>query len=217
METVTMNYSRGVHLLAGLIGVDPSHVARAVRTASRAHRTIHESGIDELTGEQLRRLVERDRFAVAIVANLAMRFAGRSEDALLLMDIYRASVGTQAHPMPIRKGVGTLPEHHDHAYVQRAIRVLQAAGLPPLHTDGIHALCWGFQVQPAGEHLPGWIFMNPDPDCDERTGFAGGRLGYLAVMRWAGWGVITEPVHEGLLAAVHPDHRDNPFPTPSNS
>ncbi|MYU11539.1 hypothetical protein GTZ78_12700 [Streptomyces sp. SID8361] len=216
METTTMNHSRGVHLLAELIDVDPSHVARAVSTASRAHRTIHESGIHELTGEQLRRLVERDRFAVVIVANLAMRFAGRSEDALLLMDIYRASVGTQAHSMPIRKGVGALPEHHDHPYVQRAIRILQAAGLPPLHTDGIHPLRWGFQVQPAGEGLPGWVFINPDPDCDERTGFAGGRRGYLAVMCWAGWGVINEPVYEGLLAAVHPDHRNNAFSAPSN-
>ncbi|NEW72566.1 hypothetical protein [Streptomyces rhizosphaericus] len=217
METTTMNHSRGVHLLAELIDVDPSHVARAVSTAARAHRAIHESCLHELTGEQLRRLVERDRFALAIVANLAMRFAGRSEDAMLLMDIYRASVGTQAHPMPIRKGVGTRPEHHDHPYVQRAIRILQAAGLPPLHTDGIHALRWGFQVQPAAEELPGWIFINPDPDCDERTGFAGGRRGYLAVMRWAGWGVITEPVYEGLLAAVHPDHRNNTFHGPSNS
>ncbi|WP_405803463.1 hypothetical protein [Streptomyces sp. NBC_01187] len=210
-----MNYSRGVHLLAEQIGVDPSHVARAFHTASQIHKAIHEQSLHTLTSEQLRRLIDRDQFVIVIVANLAMRFANRVEDALLLMDIYRASTGTQLHPIPVRAGIGTLSEYRDHTHVQQAIRILRAGGLPPIHTDGTRALRDGFQAMPACDDLPGWIFINPDPDAEHRGGFAGGRLGYLAVMRWAGWGVITEPVAQGLLAVVHPDYRAHPFPATS--
>ena len=206
-----MTHNRGIHLLADHIGVEPEHVARALRVAARAHAVIRANYFSHLTDEQFRRLMGSDRHAVAIVANLAMRFAGRIEDALLLMDIYHASEGTKAPRLVIRKGVGTLPEHHDHPHVQHAIRILQAAGLPPIVTDGTHELRPGFQVLPSCDDLPGWIFIAPDPDCDYRTGFAGGQLGYLAVMRFAGWGVITEPMPLGLWAAVHPDYRNNAF------
>ncbi|WP_421106687.1 hypothetical protein [Streptomyces sp. NEAU-S77] len=76
----------------------------------------------------------------------------------------------------------------------------------------------GFQVvsDDTGD-LPGWVFIAPDPGAKARTGFAGGDLGYLAVMRWAGWGVITERLPGGLYAACHPDHRYNPFPTATTS
>ncbi|BDH10308.1 hypothetical protein [Streptomyces hygroscopicus] len=57
----------------------------------------------------------------------------------------------------------------------------------------------------------GWVLMHPDPDAGYRPGFAGGRLGCFAVMRWAGWGIVTEPLPGGVLAACHPDYRDIPF------
>ncbi|MER6086861.1 hypothetical protein [Streptomyces bluensis] len=181
--------------------------------ASRAHAVVRANHFQHMTDEQYRRLMGSDRHAVAIVANLAMRFAGRIEDALLLMDIYHASEGTKTPRLVIHEGVGTLPDHHDHPHVQHAIRILNAAGLPPIVTDGTHALRPGFQVLPSCDDLPGWIYIAPDPDCDNRTGFAGGRLGYLAVMRFAGWGVVTEPMPEGLWAVVHLDYRNNPFPS----
>lgn len=208
-----MTYTRGIQTLAHHIGIEPEYVARALRAASRTHAVIRAHQFQDLTDEQFRRLMGGDRHVVAVVANLAMRFAGRIEDALLLMDIYHASQGTKPPRQAIRKGVGTLPEHHDHPHVQQAIRILDAAGLPPIVTDGIHELRPGFQVLPAYDELPGWVFIAPDPDCEARTGFAGGSLGYLAVMRWAGWGVITEPMPAGMWAVVHPDHRSNPFPS----
>ncbi|WP_159030903.1 hypothetical protein [Streptomyces sp. 769] len=209
-----MNYTRGIYVLAEQIGVDPSHVAHALRYAAKTHATIRAEHYSHLSDEQFRRLLGADRYVVAVVANYAMRFAGRIEDAQLLMDIYKASAGTTAHRSITRQGVGTLPEHHDHARVQQAIRILQAAGLPPIHTDGTHELKPGFEVMPGCEdQLPGWVFIAPDPHADDRGGFAGGRLGYLAVMRWAGWGVITEPLPGDLWAACHPDFRHNPFPS----
>ncbi|MEU0722906.1 hypothetical protein [Streptomyces sp. NPDC006140] len=208
-----MSYSRGVQTLADHIGVDPAHVARALRVASHAHAAIRASHFSHMTDEQFRRLMGSDRHAVAVVANLAMRFAGRIEDALLLMDVYHASEGIKAPRLVIREGVGTLPEYHGHPHVQQAIRILQAADLPPIVTDGTHELRPGFQVMPGCDDFPGWIFIAPDPECDDRQGFAGGRLGYLAVLRFAGWGVITEPMPQGLWAAVHPDYRNNPFPS----
>jgi hypothetical protein len=206
-----MTYTRGIQTLADHIGTEPEYVARALRTASRAHAVIRANQFQHMTDEQFRRLIGSDRHVVAVVANLALRFAGRIEDALLLMDVYHASQGAKPPRQVIRKGVGTLPEHHDHPRVQQAIRILDAAGLPPIVTDGTHELRPGFQVLPAGDDLPGWIFIAPDPHCGDRTGFAGGPLGYLAVMRWAGWGVMTEPVLGGLWAVVHPDHRNDPF------
>ncbi|OIJ97804.1 hypothetical protein BIV25_13440 [Streptomyces sp. MUSC 14] len=206
-----MPYPRGIQILADHIGVDPEHVALALRAASRSHAVIRANNFAHLTPEQYLNLTGSDRHAVAVVANLAMRFAGRIEDALLLMDIHHASQGTKAPRLAIREGVGTLPEHHDHAHVQQAIRILQAAGLPPIVTDGTHELRPGFQVLPGSSELPGWVFVAPDPECDDRRGFAGGQLGYLAVMRFAGWGVITEPMPHRLWAAVHPDYRNNPF------
>ncbi|MER5546528.1 hypothetical protein ACWDBP_34815 [Streptomyces sp. NPDC001233] len=208
-----MPYSRGVQTLADHIGVEPEHVALALRAASRSHAVIRANNFAHLTPEQYLRLTGSDRHAVAVVANLAMRFAGRIEDALLLMDVYHASQSTKAPRQVIRKGVGTVPEHHDHRHIQLAICILSAAGLPPIVTDGTYQLRPGFQVLPGCDDLPGWIFIAPDPDCEERTGFAGGRLGYLAVMRFAGWGVITEPMPCGMWAVVHPDYRHNPFPS----
>lgn len=130
------------------------------------------------------------------------------------MDVYKASEGVAAHRATIRKGFGAHPAHHDNPFVQQVIRILQAADLPPVHIDGIHALHPGFQVLPGCDGgLPGWVFIVPDPDCEDRSGFAGGRLGYLAVMRWAGWGVITEPLDNDLYATCHPDYRHQPFPS----
>jgi hypothetical protein len=206
-----MPHSRGVRTLADHIGVEPEHVARALRATSRAHAAIRANHFTHLTEEQYLRLTGSDRHAVAVVANLAMRFAGRIEDALLLMDVYHASQGAKPPRLVIRKGVGTLPEHHNHPHVQQPIQILQAASLPPIVTDGTHELRPGFQVLPGTEELPGWVFIAPDPHCEDRNGFAGGRLGYLAVLRFAGWGVITEPMPQGLWAAVHPDYRNNPF------
>ncbi|MGW2320166.1 hypothetical protein [Streptomyces sp. NPDC001680] len=206
-----MPYTRGVRTLADHIGVEPEHVARALRAASHSHAVIRAQQFSHLTDEQFRRLMGGDRHVLAIVANLAMRFAGRIEDALLLMDIYYASEGAKAPRHVIHKGVGTLPEYHDHPIVQQAIRILDAAGLPPIVTDGTHQLRPGFQVLPGSDELPGWVFIAPDAECEDRTGFAGGQLGYLAVMRWAGWGVITEPMPSGLWATVHPDYRHTPF------
>jgi hypothetical protein len=209
-----MNYTPGIQVLSAQIGVDPSHVARALRFASRTHAAMRASRFSHLSDEQFKRLIGGDRYVVAVVANYAMRFAGRIEDAQLLMDVYKASTGTTAHRPVIRKGFGTLPDHHDHPHVQQAIRILQAADLPPIHTDGVHELRPGFQVMPSCEdELPGWVLIAPDPEADDRVGFAGGRLGYLAVMRWAGWGVITAPLPGGLWAACHPAYRNNPFPS----
>lgn len=209
-----MTYSRGVQLLSEQIGVEPDHVARALRIAARMHAVIQARQYSQMTAEQFRRLIVTDQYTVAIVGNLAMRFAGRVEDAHLLMDVYKASVGAIVHRPVIGEGVGTLSEFHGHARVQHAIRILQAADLPPIHTDGTRELRPGFQVMPGCEdELPGWVFIQPDPDADYRPGFAGGRLGYLAVMRWAGWGVITERLPGGLWAACHPDYRDDPFPS----
>ncbi|ORT54281.1 hypothetical protein [Streptomyces sp. CB03238] len=213
-----MTHTRGVQLLSEQIGVDVEHVARAFRIASTTHAAIRASRYSHLTDDQFRRLIGQDRYVIAVVANLAMRSAGRIEDALLLMDVYKASENATEHRLHIRPGVGTLPEYHDHPHVQQAIRILQAANLPPIVTDGTRELRPGFQVMPGcDDELPGWVFINPDPACQERTGFAGGDLGYLAVMRWAGWGVITERLPGGLYAACHPDHRDNPFPTAPTS
>ncbi|MBY8884819.1 hypothetical protein K7472_08160 [Streptomyces sp. PTM05] len=208
-----MTHSRGVQHLADELGVEAEHVARAFRTASHAHAAIRAVKYTHLTDEQFRRLIDNDRYTIAVVANLAMRFAGRTEDARLLTDIYKAASGKTAHRPVIRRGVGTLRDHHDHDVVQQAIRILQAAGLPPIETDGTRALRDGFQVLPGCDELPGWVFIAPDPDCAHRGGFAGGRDGYPTVMKWAGWGVIPEPLAEGLFAAVHPDHRDQPFPS----
>ncbi|WP_180685943.1 hypothetical protein [Streptomyces gossypiisoli] len=209
-----MNYTQGIQVLSAQIGVDPSHVARALRVASQTHAAIRASRFSHLTDDQFKRLIGGDRYVVAVVANLAMRFAKRIEDAQLLMDVYKASTGATAHRPIIRRGVGTLPEYHDHPHVQQAISILQAADLPPIHTDGTRELSSGFQVMPGCEdQLPGWVLIAPDPFADDRGGFAGGRLGYLAVMRWAGWGVITEPLPGGMWAACHPDYRSNPFPS----
>ncbi|MFE2179028.1 hypothetical protein [Streptomyces sp. NPDC059455] len=208
-----MNYTPGIHLLSAQIGVDPSHVARALRLAAKTHAAIRAHHYSHLRDDQFTRLMGGDRYVVAIVANYAMRFAGRIEDAQLLMAVYKASTGTTVHPPRIPKGVGTLPEYHEHSHIQQAICVLQAADLPPIHTDGTRELRPGFQVMPGSEdELPGWVFIAPDPHADNRGGFAGGRLGYLAVMRWAGWGVVTELLPGGMWAACHPDYRNNPFP-----
>ncbi|MFI0139952.1 hypothetical protein [Streptomyces luteogriseus] len=209
---MTDTYSPGVRQLAHEIGLDPEHVAHAVRFASRTFARVQVT--TGMTLDQFHRLFIQDRHSIAIVANLAMRHAGRRDDAQLLMDIYKAAVGRLPYERPIHTGVGTRPECHGNPHVQAAVRILTAAGLPPIHTDGIHELRPGFQVLPddTGE-LPGWVFIAPDPGAKRRTGFAGGDLGYLAVMRWAGWGVITERLPGGLYAACHPDHRDNPFPT----
>ncbi|MER8002074.1 hypothetical protein [Streptomyces sp. NPDC095613] len=204
-------YALGIQLLSARIGVEPEHVDRALAIVSDAHESIQ--AYSTLSDEEFERSVGRDRHVVAVVANLAMRFAGRIEDAHLLMDVYKASEGVSEHRVIIREGVGTLPEHHGHRHVETAIRILYAADLPPIHTDGTHVLRPGFQVQPVCDDLPGWTLITPDPDCDGRGGFAGGRLGYLAVMRWAGWGIVTEPLTDGRYAVCHPDYRDQPFPT----
>ena len=120
-----MTHSRGIQTLSEQIGVEPDHVAHALRLASRTFAAIQTTHFGDMTADQFRRLIGSDRHAVAIVANLAMRFAGRIEDAQLLMDIYKASSGTARHRPVIRKGVGTLPEYHDHAYVQQAIHILE--------------------------------------------------------------------------------------------
>ncbi|MET8677047.1 hypothetical protein ABZW18_05460 [Streptomyces sp. NPDC004647] len=208
-----MTHSRGIQTLSEQIGVEPDHVAHALRLASRTFAAIQTTHFRDMTADQFRRLIGSDRHAVAIVANLAMRHAKRIEDAQILMSVYKASSGIAPHRPVIREGVGTLPEYRDHAYVRQAIHILQAADLPPIHTDGTHELSPGFQVMPGCDDLPGWLFIAPDPDCEDRPGFAGGRLGYLAVMRWAGWGVITEPLADGLWAVCHPDYRNNPFPS----
>ncbi|MFD4480537.1 hypothetical protein ACFVXC_35415 [Streptomyces sp. NPDC058257] len=210
------DYSPGVQHLAEQIGLDPEHVAHAARFASRTFARIQVT--TGMTLEQFRRLFAQDRHSIVIVANLAMRHAGRRDDAQLLMDIYKASVGIAPYQPPIHTGVGTLPECHGDRYVQEAVRILSTAGLPPIHTDGTHELRPGFQVVPDDTgNLPGWVFIAPDPDAKARTGFAGGDLGYLAVMNWAGWGVIPERLEGGLYAACHPDHRHDPFPTSSTS
>ena len=210
------DYSPGVLELAKQIGLDPHHVAEALRLAHRSFNRVQAT--TGMTVEQFRRLFTHQRHSIAIVANIAMRHAGRRDDALLLMDIYKASVGINPYLSPIHTGVGTLPEHHGDPQVQEAVRILSSAGLPPIHTDGIHELRPGFQVLPddSGD-LPGFVFIAPDPDAKGRTGFAGGDLGYLAVMRWAGWGVIPERLPGGVQAACHPDHQHNPFPTRATS
>ncbi|WP_407286403.1 hypothetical protein [Streptomyces sp. BP-8] len=209
-----MNYTRGIQALSEQIGVDPDHVAKALRLASQTHKSINAPRYNRLSDDQLSRLIGADRYVLAVVANYAMRFAGRIEDAQLLMDVYKASTGITTDRTTIRQGVGTLPEHHNHPRVQQAIRILQAADLPPIHTDGTRELRPGFQVLPGCEdQLPGWLFIAPDPAADHRRGFAGGQLGYFAVMRWAGWGVITEHLPGGMWAACHPDYRKNPFPS----
>lgn len=210
------HYSPGALELAKQIGLDPHHVAEALRLAHRSFN--HVQATTGMTVEQFRRLFTHNRHSIAIVASIAMRHAGRRDDALLLMDIYKASVGTAPYLPPIHTGIGTLPDYHDDPQVQEAVRILASAGLPPIHTDGIHELRPGFQVLPddSGD-LPGFVFIAPDPDAKGRTGFAGGDLGYLAVMSWAGWGVITERLPGGLYAACHPGYRDNPFPTIATS
>ncbi|MFE2289809.1 hypothetical protein [Streptomyces sp. NPDC059452] len=208
-------YSPGVLELAEQIGLEPEHVAEGLRLACRSFN--HVQTATNMTVEQFLRAFTHKRHSVAIVANIALRRAGRRDDALLLMDIYKASVGIAPHTPPIHTGIGTLPEHHNDPLVQDAIRILTAAGLPPIHTDGVHELRPGFQVLPAGcGELPGFVFIAPDPGAKGRTGFTGGDLGYLAVMRWAGWGVITEALPGGLYAACHPDYRGNPFPAPTS-
>ncbi|MEU6138778.1 hypothetical protein ABZ848_00275 [Streptomyces sp. NPDC047081] len=210
------DYSTGVLQLAHEIGLDPEHVAHAMRLASRTFARVQVS--TGMTLDQFRRLFTQDRHSIVIVANIAMRHAGRREDAQLLMDIYKAAVGRLPYERPIHTGVGTLPEHHSHPHVQEAVRILTAAGMPPIHTDGIHELRPGFQVMPDDTgQFPGWVFIQPDPGAKARTGFAGGDLGYLAVMRWAGWGVITERLPGGVYAACHPDHKSDPFPTAPTS
>ncbi|MFJ2247445.1 hypothetical protein ACIQ9I_02790 [Streptomyces sp. NPDC094461] len=209
-------YSTGVLELAKQIGLDPEHVAEALRLACR--RFNHIQATTSMTTDQFRRIFTHNRHSIAIVANIAMRRAGRRDDALLLMDIYKASVGIAPYMRPIHTGIGTLPEHHEHPHAQDAVRVLSAAGLPPIHTDGVRELRPGFQVLPdTTGHLPGFVFIAPDPGAKSRTGFAGGDLGYLAVMRWAGWGVITERLPGGLYAACHPSHGETPFPTAPTS
>ncbi|MBT2413977.1 hypothetical protein J7I94_26105 [Streptomyces sp. ISL-12] len=210
------DYSPGIRELAHQIGLDPEHVAYAVRFASRTFARVQVT--TGMTLDQFRRLFTQDRHSIVIVANIAMRHAGRRDDAQLLMTIYKAAVGRLPYERPLHTGVGTLPEYHGHKQIQEAVRILTAAGMPPIHTDGVHELRPGFQVMPddTGD-LPGWVFIKPDPDAKARTGFAGGDLGYLAVMRWAGWGVITERLPGGLYAACHPDHQGNPFPTAPTS
>ncbi|MEV4907095.1 hypothetical protein AB0N46_20955 [Streptomyces albidoflavus] len=209
-------YSTGVLELAKQIGLEPEHVAEGLRLA--CHSFNHIQANTGMTVEQFPRVFTHNRHSIAVVANIAMRRAGRRDDALLLMDIYKASVGIAPYLPPIHTGIGTLPEHHDHPFVRDAIRILTAAGLPPIHTDGVHELRPGFQVLPdTTGHLPGFLFIAPDPGAKDRTGFAGGDLGYLAVMRWAGWGVITERLDGGLYAVCHPRHRDSPFPAAPTS
>lgn len=208
-----MPHTTGVQLLAREIGVDVEHVAHALRFVAKTHTALRASRYSHLTDDQYKHVLSRDRFPIAIVANIAMRMAGRIEDAHLLMNIYKASTDAAPHRLHIRQGVGTLPDHHGHAHIQQVIRILDAADLPPIVTDGTRALRTGFQVLPACEGMPGWVLIAADPDCEHRTGFAGGWLGYAAVMRWAGWGVITEPLPGGLMAVCHPDHRNQPFPT----
>ncbi|WP_330340189.1 hypothetical protein [Streptomyces sp. NBC_00557] len=210
------DYSPGVRQLAHEIGLDPEHVAHAVRVASRTFARVQVT--TGMSLEQFRRLFTQDRHSIAIVANIAMRHAGRRDDAQLLMDVYKAAVGRLPYERPPHTGVGTLPEYHGHPQVQEAVRILTAAGMPPIHTDGVHELRPGFQVMPDDTgHFPGWVFIKPDPGAKARTGFAGGDLGYLAVMRWAGWGVIPERLPGDLYAACHPDQRGNPFPATSAS
>ncbi|MFI1830683.1 hypothetical protein ACH41E_30235 [Streptomyces sp. NPDC020412] len=166
-----------------------------------------------LTDQQVNQLPERHHSLYAVVvANLAMRLAGRRDDALLLMDIYKASTDTAAHRPVIKPGVGTRPAYHDHPRVQDAVRILTAAKLPPIHTDNQQVHQPGFEILPDCPDLPGWVYISPDPQAEARTGFAGGQAGYLAVMRWAGWPILTDPMPHGLWAVCHPDHRDNPFP-----
>lgn len=209
-----MTHSAGVRHLATQIGVQVEHVASALRLVTRTHTALRDAHYRDLSDDQYRRLLAHDRYPLAIVGNIAMRMAGRLEDAHRLMSIYKASTGTGAHTPRLRRGTGTLPEHHDHPHVQQAIRILEAADLPPILTDGTRALRHGFQVLPScDDELPGWLFLAPDPDAEHRTGFAGGHHGYTAVMRWAGWGVITAPLPEGLIPVCHPDHRHQPFPT----
>lgn len=213
LETQTMNPMRGIEALSKVFGVEPDHVSRALRFAIQNRSKIRSRMSGLLAEDQLQRLLGDDRHTLALVGDLAMRFAGRPDDGRVLMAVYKASVGATAHRPITRRGVGALPEHHNHEYVQQAIHILKAAELPPLHTDGTDALQPGFQVGPAGDDLPGWVFIHPDPAADCRSGFTGGRLGYLAVMRWAGWGIVTEPLAQNLLAVCHPDHRNRPLPS----
>ncbi|MEU7640975.1 hypothetical protein AB0C11_33740 [Streptomyces sp. NPDC039016] len=208
-----MNNSPGVQLLAEELGVEAEHIAHALEIATDTLAAVHTSRIADMTAQQYRRLNRRDHHAVAIVANLAMRHAGRIDDAHTLMSVYKTSAGINPHHTISRKGVGTRPEHHSHTYVQQVIRILQAADLPPVHTDGTRELRPGFRIIPGCEQLPGWVYIAPDPDCDSRSGFAGGRRGYLRVMRWAKWGVIDQPITDDLWAAVHPDHLTKPNPS----
>ncbi|MGV9760213.1 hypothetical protein ACWDUC_30950 [Streptomyces tricolor] len=100
-------YSSGVRQLAHEIGLDPEHVAHAVRFASRTLARVQAA-----TGmilDQFHRRFTQDRHPIAIVANLAMRHAGRRDDAQLLMDIYKAAAGRLPYERPIHTGVGTCP------------------------------------------------------------------------------------------------------------
>ncbi|MER7047976.1 hypothetical protein [Streptomyces jumonjinensis] len=208
-----MQFSRGVQILSEQLGLDPQFVARAVPIAEQMKPEVRAAHFGHLADWQVTQLSERNHdLYTVVVANLAMRLAGRRDDALLLMDIYKASTGTAAHRPLIRPGVGARPWNHDHRRVQDAVRILTAAGLPPIHTDGQQVHKPGFEVLPDCPDLPGWIFINPDPEAEQRTGFAGGRNGYLAVMHWAGWPILTDPMPHGLWAVCHPDHRNNPFP-----
>lgn len=200
-----MTHPRGVHLLAEQIGLDVQHVARGFETARHAHDVIRTS-YSNLTDEQFARLVHKDRFPIVIVANYAMRFAGRIEDAQLLMDIYKASTDTAAYLEHLRPGVGAHPDDHGHPQVAQAIRILRAADLPPVEAQGEQMTYPGFQVMPC-DIYPGVVFISRDPDCETRTGFAGGRDGYDAVMRWAGWSTVPVPVDGAdFVAACHPDY-----------
>ncbi|MFF9478044.1 hypothetical protein [Streptomyces sp. NPDC014733] len=199
-----MNITEEIQNIASQIGIDPDDVAHALETAHSAY--------DHLNGTQTDPAEFHDRFAnnrktAVSVAIIAMRSANRRDDAQILLDTHKASTSAVPYQLPIHTGIGAVPQDHNAPHVQDVIRILAAAGLPPIHTDGTNELRPGFQVL-ACDELPGWVFIAPDPDAENRTGFAGGELGYLAVMRWVGWNVYTERLTGGLYAVGHPDHSD---------
>ncbi|WP_148312600.1 hypothetical protein [Streptomyces noursei] len=213
MESHTM--SRGIQALADQLGVNPDHVVRAIRYVKATHPQEREDRHGHLSEVQFLNRVNSDYRILTTVGNLAMRFAGRTEDAHLLVNIYKASVGAAVPRPVVREGIGTLPKHYHHESVQHGIRILHAAGLPPIRISGNRTLEPGFLVTPNCGDLGNWLFVTPDPGAENRKGFAGGREGYLAVMRWARWGFLTATM-PGDYFAVRPPEIANRSPHQSH-
>lgn len=191
--------NRAIEYLADELGLDRGYIVRARRIGSavfEANRCHH----PQLSLPACLRAVTADRYAETCIAVTAMHLAGRPDDATLLLNIHRA-MKTAPNALV---SVGALKEDLRDRRVRDAIHILRAAALPPLRMNGDTVISHGFQVVASTPEMPGWIFVGPDPDAENRTGVAGGRDGYARVLRWANW--LTAPDEEGndVIGALHP-------------